>query len=155
MQQLPDSKKQSRRLLIIAVTLLIGLATSLAACSNQPAGTTAEIGQESILEPGQKVLYSDESLEIRFVEVVNDSRCPTGVQCIWAGEVSVKIEINYQDQQKSMVLTQSGSSDAQTLFLDYTIAFAIQPYPEAQKPIKAKDYRLHLVVTKEAEITGG
>lgn len=155
MQQLPDLNNHTRRVLIIVAMALIGVSTALSACADYPSATQAELGKEIILEPGQKAAYTDESLEIRFVEVVNDSRCPTGVQCIWAGEVSAKIEIVYQDQQKSMVLTQSGSSDAKTQFLDYQIAFDVQPYPEAQKPIKGKDYRLNLTVTKEAELTGG
>jgi len=29
--------------------------------------------------------------EIVLVKVVNDSRCPEGVQCIWAGEVSIEV----------------------------------------------------------------
>jgi hypothetical protein len=31
--------------------------------------------------------------KIRFVEMVEDSRCPTGTTCIWAGNAKVKIEV--------------------------------------------------------------
>lgn len=35
-------------------------------------------------------------LSIRATEVVEDSRCPTDVQCVWAGRVVVRTEIRGQ-----------------------------------------------------------
>lgn len=32
--------------------------------------------------------------KIKFVEMVEDSRCPTGTTCIWAGNAKVKIEVH-------------------------------------------------------------
>ena len=32
-------------------------------------------------------------LTIRFLELVEDSRCPTGVQCIWAGNGKIKVSV--------------------------------------------------------------
>lgn len=135
--------------LTITILLLMGIVALFPACSGQPASQTADFGQEIILTPGQKVSLADDELVLRFVEAVNDSRCPTGVQCIWAGEVSVKVGIEYQGQTKSMVLTQSGSSESDTRLLDFRISFDVQPYPEAEKQLKAADYRLCLVVTRD------
>lgn len=36
-------------------------------------------------------------LEIRYTELLNESRCPPNVQCVWAGFVKVKLKLN--DQQ--------------------------------------------------------
>lgn len=41
-------------------------------------------GDESTVAPGT---------QLRFLRVVNDSRCPKGVQCVWAGEVTVEFEL--------------------------------------------------------------
>lgn len=35
-------------------------------------------------------------LSIRATEVVEDSRCPTGVQCVWVGRVVLRTEIRGQ-----------------------------------------------------------
>jgi len=35
---------------------------------------------------------------LRLKAVINDSRCPEGVTCIWAGEVSATIEV-YNDKK--------------------------------------------------------
>ena len=128
----------------------MGIVALVPACAGQPANQTADFGQEFILTPGRKVSLADDELVIRFVEVVNDSRCPTGVQCIWAGEVSVKVEIEYQGQAKSMVLTQSGASESASQLLDFKISFDVQPYPTADKQLKAADYRLSMVVTRDS-----
>jgi len=121
----------------------------LAACASGLPALSAKIGQEIILEPGQKVILPDESLELRFIKIVSDSRCPKGATCIWAGEVSSLVEIKYQNQEQSIVLTQSGGSDqGSNEFAGYKIAFSIQPYPELEKEIPAKDYRLKLTLSK-------
>ena len=36
-------------------------------------------------------IVTHDDLELRWLEI-NDSRCPTGVNCFWAGEVKVIIE---------------------------------------------------------------
>lgn len=135
--------------------LLVGASQILAACSTRAVDLTADLGQSIVLEPGQKVAINGEPLAISLVKIVSDSRCPKGAKCIWAGEVSSQIEITYQDQTKSMILTQSGGSDATSTFMTYTFAFSVEPYPELNKTIKAADYRLKLTVTKEPALKGG
>jgi len=45
-----------------------------------------EFGKAITFKLNDKVAFSD-SLEMTLKEI-NDSRCPAGVQCIWAGEIS-------------------------------------------------------------------
>jgi hypothetical protein len=40
---------------------------------------------------GASVQFAD--VRLKFVEVVQDSRCPKAVQCIWAGEVIVLVDV--------------------------------------------------------------
>lgn len=128
--------------------LLLVFSISLAGCQVAAADLTAKEGQEISLEPGQKVVLEDKSVAVHFVEVVSDSRCPVGVQCIWAGEVSSLVEVTYLGETKNMVLTQSGSSEAVATLVDYQIEFAVEPYPQANESIDARDYRLKLVISR-------
>eukprot|EP00657_Telonema_sp_P-1_P004455 TRINITY_DN20311_c0_g1_i1.p1 TRINITY_DN20311_c0_g1~~TRINITY_DN20311_c0_g1_i1.p1 ORF type:complete len:118 (-),score=31.44 TRINITY_DN20311_c0_g1_i1:150-503(-) len=34
-----------------------------------------------------------DGIKIKFAEVLEDSRCPTNVNCIWAGRAKVKVEV--------------------------------------------------------------
>ena len=61
-------------------------ALTLAACATVPpahAGPTAALGQ---------VAYTN-GLRVRPLEVVEDSRCPALVRCVWAGRIVVRSEV--------------------------------------------------------------
>ena len=61
-------------------------ALALTSCATVPpaeAGPTAGIGQ---------VAYTN-GLRVRPVAVVEDSRCPVDVQCVWAGRMVVRSEV--------------------------------------------------------------
>lgn len=53
-----------------------------------PAPTSGTVvlgyGDEATVAPGA---------QLRFLRVVNDSRCPKDVQCVWAGEVTIEFEL--------------------------------------------------------------
>jgi hypothetical protein len=51
-----------------------------------PASGTVVLGygDEATVAPGT---------QLRFLRVVNDSRCPKDVQCVWAGEVTIEFEL--------------------------------------------------------------
>jgi hypothetical protein len=51
-----------------------------------PINIIVEFNQLITLRPNDKVSFSD-GLNV-LLKTMNDSRCPQGVQCIWAGELS-------------------------------------------------------------------
>jgi hypothetical protein len=64
---------------------------ALAACTTVPladaganAGPTAGLGQVAAIN----------GLRVRPIEVVEDSRCPANVQCVWAGRLIVRARMN-------------------------------------------------------------
>lgn len=52
--------------------------------------------QEFSLAVGEKVQFQPAGLAIEFVEVKSDSRCPSDVVCVWAGEATVHIQATTQ-----------------------------------------------------------
>ena len=50
-----------------------------------------EDGQAFSMHRGESVMLADRSA-LRYLRVGNDSRCPPGVQCIWAGDAEVAFE---------------------------------------------------------------
>jgi hypothetical protein len=112
----------------------------------------ATLGEEIALALGQSASISGEDLEVRFVEVVSDSRCPEGAICIWAGEASCLLEITESGSIYRKVLTQLGRSEpSPTDFQDYEITFDLRPYPQLGKEIESEDYRLQLTISKNAD----
>jgi len=132
-------------LFILPMLLLI-----VAGCG-APADIYANPGVTFTLAIGQSASLNGEDLTIRFVDVVGDSRCAAGVVCIWAGEASCLVEIDYANKTFEKVLTQPGlTTPAQTDFANYTIAFDLKPYPQAGQEIKDKDYRLDLDIERKS-----
>ena len=138
-----------RSIFIIGLFNIIGLI--LAGCSteaNTPTGPS--LGQQFTLPVGQSVSIKGENLNIKFDKVTNDSRCPTGVQCIWAGEAKCQMSVTSNGLVSTVVLTVSGASEAegQQLVQNYKANFQLQPYPEAGKQIAEQDYKLIMTVSK-------
>ena len=68
---------------------LAALALLTASCAHAPAGGK---GQVLALDRGQ-VGRLDNGGRLVFANVVNDSRCPKGAQCVWAGTATVHLQL--------------------------------------------------------------
>lgn len=110
--------------------------------------STVNPGEEVILRIGQSVVIKGEDLKITFSEVTSDSRCPTGVTCVWAGEVSCNIEIYHSGKISFLKFVYPGSADSysQLTYEGYTYSYKVEPYPEVDKVIPSAKYRLFLIV---------
>ena len=96
------------------------------------------------LSPGTFAKFAD--ITIKVVGQVEDSRCPEGVQCIWAGTVNASLDITTSagTVNKKLTLDQSGSN-AVTVG-NVTIALVdVKPYPknpQSSQPISQASYQL-------------
>ncbi len=91
---------------------------------------------------------------IKFVSVIDDSRCPKGVTCIWEGEVKIIVGF-YQDgkvtEEKELVFSSKTINpdnmkellvtDKKTIY-----AYTVSPYPSSEKPIHPSEYYLELLI---------
>jgi len=115
---------------------------ALAGCGAVPAQQppTVELGAEVTLAPGEGVAVNNARLKVRFVGVSEDSRCPRDVNCVWAGEVKVRLEIFAIEQ--SRVELREGES---TLSGEYRITVVhVEPQPVSTAHIAPPDYRATL-----------
>jgi hypothetical protein len=69
------------------------LSVTLAACrsAGDPAPRAVELNQDIQLAAGERAVFGPEQLDLAFVRVVEDSRCPSDTTCVWAGEVKVQL----------------------------------------------------------------
>ena len=139
------------------ITTLLGIfcLVLLFGCTGQAGVITADLGQEVELKIGQSAVFKEEQIEVKFTEVVADSRCPTGATCIWQGEVACILDITYlgTTYQKTIIqpgITQEPESD---VFEEYSITYNVEPYPELDRDIKTSEYRMQLVIEKNNILT--
>ena len=135
-----------KRLLSICFLILAALVL-ISGCTTANTTTNAQLDKEFSLAIGQTTTIQDEGLSMKLKDVVSDSRCPQGVVCIWAGEVSCLVEIDYGGKNSDLVLTQSGDPTVKS-FDKYQFTFHVEPYPQAGKEIAKGDYRLLMTVQK-------
>ena len=129
------------------LTVIIFLLAAALSCAADK--ITASLGEEFTLPVGQKASIEGEGLTLKFEEVVTDSRCPKGVECVWAGEAQCQMLFTYAASPAEMVLIQTGSdATAMDYFLQYKISFKLEPYPQEGQQIAASDYYLVMTVTK-------
>ena len=78
-------------------------------------------------------------------QVVSDSRCPTGVQCIWAGTVTVRTALSTEVANGEHVMTLGQPQ----VFGDYDVTLtAVTPDKSAGQEIPVSSYRLTYEIKK-------
>jgi hypothetical protein len=130
---------------VFGVVLLLTLA-SIAA---QPGKRVIVLEQEFKLKIGESATASREGLEIEFDSVTDDSRCPKGVTCVWAGNAKVLLKVK-KDAGKPMDVELNTNINPRTSrYLEYELSLKeLKPYPEANAPIKSSEYEVTLTVHK-------
>jgi hypothetical protein len=111
---------------------------------------TVDLGQEFSLHIGESASIRGEELQVKFLEITEDSRCPTGVVCVWEGRVSGRVEITYGKSIHSVFLTEPGSTSwpSEITFEEYKITYHVEPYPQAGTEIAKEEYLLELTISK-------
>ncbi|WP_037318551.1 hypothetical protein [Salegentibacter sp. Hel_I_6] len=107
--------------------------------------------------PGDALSFDGKSVE--FKEVILDSRCPSNVTCVRAGEAKVLVALYEKEKLlgEEVINVGANSSSFQT-FLgdffkeDYAVnLFSLLPYPETSRKISASEYRLQLEISQHKE----
>jgi hypothetical protein len=122
----------------------------LAGCAGTNGEVKASLGQGLSLAVSQTAVIRGENLKIKFEEVLEDSRCPRGVTCIWEGRARCLVKLTNSNDSQTMELIEHGLSDqySKVTYKNYQITFHVIPYPEAGKEISTGEYRLLLTVSK-------
>ncbi|MDD5510387.1 MAG: hypothetical protein PHI12_06240 [Dehalococcoidales bacterium] len=146
-------KKQMRKLTICLVVFLV-IVSAVSSCSGL-GGSQVNLNEEFALSPGQLAFVEGENLSVKFLEVVEDSRCPRGVTCIWTGRIAVIVELTHAGSSDRLTLTEPGLTDeySKESHQGYELAFQVTPYPQAAEEIPTSAYRLHLIIRKLPELT--
>ena len=130
----------------VILTLALVAATGAGACgaSGPTEGEPFELGAEVTIAPGETARASDGSLKVRFVRVLDDSRCPTDATCIWAGEVKLRLAVEAGEQQVERDVREGESTTVAARKIEL---LRVRPQPVSTRKIDAGDYRASLRIT--------
>ncbi len=101
---------------------------------------------------GDTIVFNSGS--IKFLRIKDDSRCPTGVSCMWEGEVIAVLgfyENGNLKEEKEFVFGTKGIHPENTGVIatheEKTIhGYNITPYPVSQQPIRPEEYCLEILM---------
>lgn len=99
-----------------------------------------------VLAVGQSVRVDGRDAVVRFVRVTEDSRCPQGVECVWAGRARVELELTADGQPPPPPMAlglEVGAEPVEAAGLRLA-AEALDPLPRAEVATAESDYRLRL-----------
>lgn len=127
-----------------------GWAMSRTGANVQPA-TGFKAGEPFELKVNETRTLAGDNLRVRFDGVTGDSRCPTGVQCIWAGDATVELTLEKPPiAADTSVLHTSERFNRETDYAGLVIRLLdLQPRPREGATIAPEDYRVKLVVERK------
>ena len=128
-------------------TLLVVLLTAAAACDGTGPTSPTPVDARVTLAPGQTAAVTS-GVEIRFIGVTGDSRCPADALCILGGDAIVRIEIRSSGRATEREL--HTGNNAPVAHRDLHIALVqLDPYPFSAHPIDPADYRATLRIVRQ------
>ena len=133
--------------------LLVGLVLSMcvfADARTKRSRNAVVLGTEFKVRQGQQVMVKGENLSVSFDAVLEDSRCPTGVNCVWAGDAKIAIGARPAKGEAATLELHTNGQFAQVgMYQQYTVKLvALDPHPKADVETAQKDYVATLLVTK-------
>jgi len=121
----------------------------LNAASADPAKVSLD--KEFSLGIGQTASIEGEKLVIKFKAVLEDSRCPINVVCVWAGNGKVELEaLDIDGQNKTVSLNTEDEPGAATLKGHKLKLISLRPPRIDGVPISPGDYSVRLRVEKNS-----
>ncbi len=107
-----------------------------------------KLGEEFELAVHQTAQMTAEKISVTFQEVLEDSRCPVDVTCIWAGLAKVSLHVAVSGQEREISLSTS-PPDNSAGFENYTFwLIKVRPVPRADQTMDRSAYVVTVRVDK-------
>ncbi len=125
----------------IAVMAVVFASGPSVAIARQPQPLKVQIGQEK-KAPGS-------GLRIKFVELVEDSRCPENTNCIWAGNAKIKVRVAKNGRSKVLELDTMPMSKEPVRFGSYILKLVkLTPAPREGARLNRNAYEASIAIAK-------
>ena len=123
------------------------------ACNSTPTAPDNSIpasGATILLQFGSSKQV-DTDLRVSFAQVVEDSRCPASVQCVWQGNGAIRLDVTTGGGTQSTRLNTAGGATFPTEASvgGYTFTLVkLDPQRQTADPVPAQQYQATIRVTR-------
>ena len=110
---------------------------------------TVKLNQQFAISEKQTALVKTDKLTIEFVKVLDDSRCPPDVNCVWAGNAKVQIKVSKGKAAAKVFELNTNLEPKIITFQGYKIELMdLTPAPKSDVDRKSVKYSASFKVTK-------
>jgi hypothetical protein len=92
--------------LIAVLLLVLALGTVPTNASGRAETLRVQINKEK--------RFAKSKLSVRFVELIEDSRCPADTTCVWAGNAKIKVRVTRNGRSQDLTLDTNGPHQGAT-----------------------------------------
>lgn len=139
----------------VATDEAVAAEASVETAPPHPAADTRETPPDSQriqLHIGESRSPDGTSARIELIQVLEDSRCPEGVQCVWAGRARIELEVHDGRTKETAELSTESEETATATAGGLVIHFVqLDPYPQEGQTIEPSEY----VATLDVKVEGG
>ncbi|MBN2012586.1 hypothetical protein JW960_24875 [candidate division KSB1 bacterium] len=139
--------------------IIVLLLASLMACErlailfhdnpDQPVTRAFTFGQPFELPFGKLARHETENVSITFTRVLEDSRCPINVNCVWEGNAKLKFLLQHSFHLTHFSLNTT-LEPKDTTIADYSVSLTdLLPYPHSDSTYTDADYTAILIVNRK------
>ncbi len=168
-----------RRQLLLIIAIL-AFAVIIAGCAQQQQQQytkLAELDKDFKLKQGESAFFKSDNMKVIFVNITEDSRCPSEANCFWEGQVTALLRVEYSEVITHDIKCAPADAECMAEFYgpwEHKItlragheneAFGkirtpissrfnimrlveVNPYPETPEPIKQSDYSIKLIMSE-------
>ena len=127
------------KLLIANILLVLAFGGSTLVSAKQTQDVTVKINNETSVRGG---------LKVKFASLVEDSRCPTDTNCVWAGNARITVRVSKNGRSKVLTLN-STERGAAPVFAGYRFKLTgLTPEPRSNIRINRNGYEATIEITK-------
>jgi hypothetical protein len=130
--------------------VVAGLILAAAVSASQTDCRRIVMDKAFTLKVGESGIVENHGLRIEFREVVEDSRCPRGADCIWEGNARVSLLVRDCSKEPVIVKLNSTQGNKSETVGGVTVSLiSLDPYPESGSGIASADYSATLKISKD------
>ena len=126
---------------IVVLMFLFLLGAAPADAANKPESIKVQVNREK--------RSPRSNLSIRFVELIEDSRCPTDTNCIWAGNGKIRVSIKRGNRPAKVFEMDTNGPNKTVTHSGYRITLSdLTPHPASNIRINRNGYVATLQIEK-------
>jgi len=108
--------------------------------------------EELVVRKGDQKMTSRGKITVKFVEIVEDSRCPPDVNCVWAGNAKIKVTLSKGRKAAKTFELNSALNPRAIVFEGYDISLIdLTPRPGQKVKMVAMPPSATISITKHVK----